>query len=302
MDIFRCISFLALLTFSSVLSQTKIEVKSLVKDFHGNGAVTVGSNGQIFVNEYGIPNADISGSGTRVFLVEPNGKYTILTDKTNGAIGGAYHQDGSYYFNNGNSYTNSDLMRLKDGKLKKIASVSGFSGDLLIDKTNSFIMTPSYTLPLIYKIGFDGKVIEWIRDERLKGCTGITYGEDDVIFVSNFSTGKIYKIINQNSILEFATVPVLYPGYVIGYITYFDNNIYATGYGASKIYRIDMQGAVHEFAGSGEREDFDGDGENSSFLVPNGIDVNPAKRKLYISQNGNGKSAALRYINIPEKF
>ncbi|MGD1947400.1 MAG: hypothetical protein ACFB0A_14330 [Croceivirga sp.] len=295
--LFKSIPLFLVFTIS-VQAQQDIQVKTLIKKFPGNGAITVDGTGNILVNEYGLPNADISGNGKRIFLVKPDGDYQVLLDDLNGPIGGVFDAKGSFYFNNGSSYTNSDLMRFTDGKLKKIATIPGFSADMVISKSTNDIIVTNYTKPILYKVDTKGNVLEFIKDDRLKGCTGITYGEDETIFVSNFSTGKIFKIENESTIVEFAAVPIEYPGYVIGYITYFNGNIYATGYGASKIYKIGIDGNVTLLAGSGERKDKDGNQNKAGFFVPNGIEIDKKKKRLYISQNGNGQPKSLRYIDL----
>ncbi len=293
----RLTKFLFLLSFIQVLAQNTIQVKTLVKNFPANGAVTVDSEGNLFVNEYGTATSDISGSGNRIFKVDSNGEYTVFLNNVKGPVGGAFHKNGAFYFNNNSSYTDSKLMRYKDGNLEKIADIPGFAADLLIKESTGDIIITNYTKPSLYIVDSKGKLKEYISDERLKGCTGITRGADETIFVSNFSTGKIYKV-NNDEVVEFASIPIEYPGYVIGYITYFENTLYASGYGASKIYSISMDGEVSVFAGSGKREDIDGDDKNSGFFVPNGIEIDKKKRRLYISQNGNGQHMGLRYIDL----
>ncbi|MEM9075846.1 MAG: hypothetical protein AAGC43_02360 [Bacteroidota bacterium] len=290
-----------LFIFSSVFAQsTTVEVKTFLKDFKGNGSITLDGEGNVYVNEYGTANSDISGTGKHVYVVTPEGKLSIMSTKVSGAVGNVIGPDGTYYFNNGNSFYNSDLMSLKDGKLKKIATLQGFSGDILMDSQNKCFLIPSYTHPVLRKVDMDGTVESYIEDERLKGVTGITYGEKNVIFVSNFTTGKIYKIKSDKSISEVATLPVAYPGYVIGYITYFEGHIYATGYGANKIYSVDMDGKVNVLAGSGEYGQKDGTALEAGFVTPNGIDIDVERRRLYITQNGNGRPAAIRYIDLPK--
>ncbi len=296
----RSINIILLFVITPIFAQSQIEVKSLIKAFPGNGAITLDTKGNIFVNEYGTPNPDISGNGKRIFLVEPDGGHSVWLDNVSGPIGGVFHEDGAFYFNNNSSYSGSDLMRFSNGNLEKIATLPGFAADLIITKSNGDILITNYTQPALYQVDVEGNVSEFIKDERLKGCTGITYGEDDTIFVSNFSTGKVFKIDSERNVMEFASVPIEYPGYVIGYIAYFNQNIYATGYAASKIYQINMNGEVIEFAGSGERQDVDGDSEHSGFFVPNGIEVDKKKGRLYISQNGNGQPKNLKYIDLPK--
>ncbi|PRX56503.1 hypothetical protein [Flagellimonas meridianipacifica] len=279
---------------------SSVEVKTLLKDFSGNGSITIDAEGKIYINEYGTANSDISGTGKHIYVISPEGKPTILSKEVSGAVGNTLAPNGTYYFNNGNSFYKSDLMSYKDGKMKKIATLEGFSGDILLDSQNDFFLIPSYTHPVLRKVSMDGIVEDYIEDERLKGVTGITYGEKNIIFVSNFTTGKIYKIDNNQSISELATLPVVYPGYVIGYITYFEGHIYGTGYGSNKIYQVDMNGKVEVLAGSGEYNEKDGSALEAGFITPNGIEIDAKRRRLYISQNGNGRPASLRYIDLPK--
>ena len=292
------IFYVFVLSIHQVFSQDTTEVKTLVKDFYGNGAVTVGPNGLVLVNEYGTPNADISGSGTRIFKVSDDGKVAVYSDKVNGAIGGTFDTNGSYYFNNRSSMNSSDLTCHKDGKFFKLATLKGFAADMLIDATEKYLLVTNYTEPVLSKVDFDGNVSAFLTDERLKGCTGIAQDGNGMLYVSNFTSGKIFKIDLEGKISEFASIPTVYAGYVIGYIAYYKEMLYATGYGAGKIYKIDMQGTVEEFAGTGTHQELDGPLKIAQFVIPNGIDVDVEKGRLYISQNGMGKPAGLRYIDL----
>lgn len=278
-----------------------LEVKTLIRDFRGNGSIAIAKNGDIYVNEYGTANADISGTGKHVFVINPEGNSQVLLNTVSGAVGNTLGPDGTYYFNNGNSIHKSDLMSFKDGELTKIATLEGFSGDILMDKLNTSFYIPSYTLPVLHKISMDGTVEKYIEDDRLKGVTGITYGEGNTMYLSNFTTGKIFKVEEDKAIQAFAQIPVTYPGYVIGYITYFEGFIYATGYGSNQIYRINQQGKVYVLAGSGEYNQNDATALKAGFITPNGIEIDAKRRRLYITQNGNGRSASLRYIDLPKE-
>lgn len=282
----------------TAFSQDGVEVKTLVANFYGNGAVTVGPNGMILVNEYGTANADISGSGTRIFQVSEDGKVGVFSDEVQGAIGGTFDHSGTFYFNNHSSMSSSDLTRFKDGKFLKLATLKGFAADMLVDTTKKYLLVTNYTEPVLSKIDFDGNVSAFLTDDRLKGCTGIAKDGNGMLYVSNFTSGKIFKIDLEGKLSEFAVIPTVYAGYVIGYIAYYNDTLYATGYGAGKIYKIDLEGNVEEFAGTGTHQELDGPIKKAQFVIPNGIDVDMEKGRLYISQNGMGKPAGLRYIDL----
>jgi len=284
----RILYFLLAFGTYNLSAQDTIMVKTLVSDFQGNGAV----------NEYGTANADISGSGTRIFKVSNSGEVQIYSDKVNGAIGGTFDDEGAFYFNNQSSMNNSQLTRFKEGQFLKLASLKGFAADMIVDSKNKYLLVTNYTEPVISKVDFEGNISDFMKDERLKGCTGIVKTDNDIIYVSNFSSGKIFMIDKEQKLSEFASIPVVYPGYVIGYITYYKDALYATGYGAGKIYKIDMEGVVKDFAGTGSHKEMDGSLNEAQFVIPNGIDVDREKGRLYISQNGNGKPAGFRYIDL----
>ena len=294
----KTLYFLLVFSVYHLSAQESVLVKTLVKDFQGNGAVTVGPSGIVLVNEYGTANTDISGTGTRIFKVSSSGEVEIYSDKVLGAIGGTFDDEGVFYFNNHSSIKDSQLTCFKDGQFLKLASLKGFAADMIVDSKNKYLLVTNYTEPQISKVTFDGTITSFLNDERLKGCTGIVKGDDDEIYVSNFTSGKIFKIDKELKITLFASIPEVYPGYVIGYITYYKNAIYATGYGAGKIYKISMNGVVEDFAGTGIHKEVDGPLNEAQFIVPNGIDIDSEIGRLYISQNGNGKPIGLRYIDL----
>ena len=274
-------------------------VSTVVPNFEGNGSVALGPDGTLYINEYGTANTDISGTGKRVFKVASDGQFEILLDQVSGAVGNAVDSKGNYYFNNGNSYEGSTLMSYTtSGELLTIAELKGFSGDILISKDEQSFYIPSYTRPVIMKVDKGGEMEELVRDSRLLGCTGIVQGKGDVMYVSNFASGLVMSISEDGELKEIGNIPVVYPNYVVGYITYFEDHIYATGYGSNKIYKMSLDGQVSELAGSGNYESADGEGSAAAFITPNGIEVDPKKRVLYVTQNGNGKPAALRAIKL----
>jgi len=275
------------------------ETETFVGNFPGNGSVVVGSDGSVYVNEYGVAQSDNSGTGTRAFKISPEGRSTAIASDLSGPVGNTVDNAGNYYFNNGNNNSRSDLMKLTpDGEKTFIASLNGFSGDILLSKDESYFLIPSFTEPRISKVTMDGEVSVVVEDSRLSGVVGIAHGEDGNVLLSNFGSGVIMSMNEQGGLSVIATIPTVITGFVIGYITYFEGHIYATGYGSNIIYKVSLEGEVTELAGTGERESVNGDFDKSAFITPNGIDVDPERRRLYISQNGNGSNASLRVIPL----
>lgn len=287
-----------LASYTTSFSQSG-EVKSLTLPFEGNGSIAIAHDGTIYVNEYGIVTQGISGSGSRIFKITTDGEVSAWRNDVQGPVGNVLDSQGNYYFNNGNSHKSSTLSCItKDGSHLQIAELEGFSGDLLLTNDEKSLIVPSYTHPRIMQVTIEGEKSLFLEDDRLKGITGITYGSANQLIASNFTTGAIYAIDADKVITEIATIPTLYPNFVIGYITYLEGFIYATGYGSNKIYRVSMDGVIEEFAGNGVLKSTDGSYEEASFQTPNGIEVDLKNRRLLITQNGNGVKAALRVITL----
>ena len=295
------ISLLSLIGIALGVFAQEFPVGSLTIPFEGNGSVAISKDGMIYIQEYGRPRADVSGSGTRIFKIEPDGKHSIWREDVNGAVGNVLDSKGNYYFNNGNSIKSSTLTCINtEGEKRALAELSGFSGDLLLSEDEQSLLVPSYTHPLLREVTLTGEVTTYLEDERLKGVTGIVYDTNGNILVSNFTTGVIYSINSEKEMKEIATIPAVYPGYVLGYITYHKGSIYATGYGSNLIYKINLNGEVETFAGSGEYASKDGNYEQAAFVTPNGIEIDTPNNRLIITQNGNGKPMPVRTVKVEQ--
>lgn len=275
-----------------------IETTSLTAPFKGNGAVTVDTNGNIYVSEYGVWQTNQQGNGKSAFKISPSGEVTEFVSNLSGPIGNAIDTEGNYYVNNGNNMTSGDFLKIApDGTQTIVATLDGYPAHILIGTDDNFYIA-NWTKPVVNKVTPDGIVTEFASDSRLQGGVGITYDDNENIFVGNFTTGEILSIDESGNVSSIASIPAVIANYVIAYITFFEGHIYATGYGSNKIYKVSLDGDVVEFAGNGTRVSVDGKLAEASFMTPNGITVDKSRRLLYISQNGNGTDAALRVIPL----
>lgn len=275
-----------------------IETTTLTAAFEGNGALTIDADGNIYVSEYGVAQANDQGSGNSAFKITPSGDITEFVSDLSGPVGNAIDAEGNYYVNNGNNNVSGDFLKIApNGTQTVIATLDGFPSDILVGTDGNFYMA-NWTQPVVHKVTPDGTVTEFASDSRLQGGVGIVYDDNGNILVGNFSTGEILSIDQSGNISSIATIPTVVANFVIGYITFFEEHIYATGYGSNKIYKVSLDGNVNEFAGTGSRTSVDGELANATFITPNGITVDKNRRLLYISQNGNGSDAALRVIPL----
>ena len=129
----------------------------------------------------------------------------------------------------------------------------------------------------------------------MAGCVGIDIDGEGNVVTANFATAEILSINSAAEVALITQIPDLPANFAIGYMTIFENAIYATGIGDHYIYRINFDGSTEIFAGTGSNGSTDGELEAASFSSPNGIAADNQRRILYISQFG---SPGLRQIQF----
>ncbi|MEM9894935.1 MAG: hypothetical protein AAF789_01080 [Bacteroidota bacterium] len=273
------------------------ETSTLVPGFRGNGSITLDSEGNIYVNEFGQGSGN-AGLGTSAFKITPEGEVTEFLSDLSGPVGNAHDDEGNYYFNDGNEGSEGVFTRYSpDGIKTDLVEIPGYPTNILFTKENDFLVA-NWITPVINKVSKTGDLSVFAQDVRLAGCTGIVHGEGDEVLVGNFSTGLIMSISSDGIITEIGTIPTVIAGFVIGYIDYFEGHIYATGYGSNKIYKMNREGRTTEFTGTGQLQSVDDELAKASFQTPNGIAIDKERRLMYVTQNGNGVAYGLRVIPL----
>lgn len=275
----------------------KTETTTLVTGYRGNGSITLDSDGNLYVNEFGAGDGN-AGLGTSAFKISPSGDVEEFVSNLSGPVGNTLDADGNYYLNNGNEGEDGDFMKITpDGTQTILATIDGYPTNILTGTDGNFYIA-NWTKPKLHRVTSDGTVTDFVNDDRLTGCTGIAYDDNENILVGNFGTGLIMSIDKEGLISEIATIPTVVSGFVIGYIDFFEGHVYATGYGSNKIYKVSLDGTVEEFAGNGELDSVDGELARASFQTPNGIAIDKTRRILYVSENALGRPTNLRAIPL----
>lgn len=266
------------------------EVSTLVSGVLANDAITMDQVGNLYICNYGSYNPNTySGTGSTVVKVTPEGEQSTFITGLIGPVGGAIDMNGNFYVNSGSNAVSGDLIKIdSEGNKSTITTIKGYPSGILIDEDNSLYIA-NYYGSAITKVTSDGTISEFANDPALVGGVGITFDDNGNILVGNLVTGDILSVSSDGSDISLiATIPTVISQYVIGYITFFEGYIYATGLGANKIYRVSLDGQIEEFAGNGQNASIDGVLSQASFSVPNGITVDREKRVLYISEiSGN---------------
>lgn len=117
--------------------------------------------------------------------------------------------------------------------------------------------------------------------------SGMTIDPNDNLYVSNYVNGKIHKIMPDGTAVIFSDLSTAGLSYTpfTSYLTFANNNIYATGLVANRIYKITLAGQVTVLAGTGEAGSQDGIPSIATFTEPNGIVADPSGNILYISES-----------------
>ncbi len=280
------------------------ETSTLVEDLDANDAISVDSDGNIYVSEYGVyNNSSGKGSGTKVMKITPSGDVSEFVSGLNGPVGNAIDSNGNFYVNDDNNFDSNGavsgtLLKFSpNGDKSIIAEIDGYPAGVLLGTDGNFYVS-NYSKPLVHKVTPDGTITDFATDNRLTGGVGIAYDDDGNIIVGNFITGDILSVDPSGNVSLIVNLPIAANNAAIGYITFFEGYIYATGLNSHIIHRVSLAGDVTEFAGNGNSSSLDGELRKASFTRPNGIAVDPNRRVLYVSDAETDGSAALRVIPL----
>ena len=267
------------------------------EDFPANDGLHVNSDGIIFASNFGVFDAELGKyNGNQVFEISKQG-IKVRADGFEAPMGSVQDSEGNLYFNteNNNDAISGVLVKLApDGTSSQVGEIAGWPSGLAIDD-HDVIYSANFFAPTIHKVLPDGTTSVLATDDRLFGCVGIDVDYEGNIIAANFFTADILKITQQGEVSLIANIPNLTQGFAIGYMTIFEDNIYATGINEDQIFKVGFDGTVEVFAGTGERGNTDGPLDEATFSQPNGIAADERRRILYISQFGTPGLRAIRF-------
>lgn len=273
----------------------KPETSTLVENFMANDALSVDTNGNIYASNYGVYDASIiQGNGKTALKVSPSGEVEEYVSNLASPVGNAIDASGNFYVNNDNDFTSGDLLKVAtDGTQAVIATIGGYPAGILLGTDGNFYIS-NYSNPTISKVTPNGALTNFSNDSRLTGGVGIAYDDNGNIIVGNLISGDILSIDPNGAVSLIATIPTVVQNSVVGYITFFEGHVYATGISSNIIYKVSLDGTIVDFAGNGTRASIDGELTKASFNGPNGITVDKKKRVLYVTE----ASGRLRVIPL----
>jgi sugar lactone lactonase YvrE len=280
-NIFNKCVLVTALSFSSLVTAADYSTFTTMRQGF-NDALSFDPQGNLYVSHGG----DFGSTGllgTTVQKVTPAGDITDVATNFNGPTGHDIDSKGNIFVAN---YNNGTIDKVTPaGVVSSFVDLGGssFASSILINSPDDMFVTSDGSNKN-FKVSASGNSEEWVSGNGLNGPVGIVMDEDENIYVSNYNNGKVFKVNSDKTITEISDTPG-----GIGYITYIDGMIYATGINTHKIYQIPVSGGTAiELQGS----------DTAGFTSPNGIAISNDGSKIYVSNYSSNN----RKIIVIENF
>jgi sugar lactone lactonase YvrE len=233
-----------------------------------NDGLSIDENGNLYASNSGRFSSNTL-TGESVYKIAPNGAVSTFTTDLSGPLGSYFDSAGNFYVAN---YNNGKITKISVNGEKAVFSNFSNASAITINSQGEFFVS-SFFGNKIYKVDSTGNKEVWVTDSRFDGPVGISLDEEENIYVANYNGGKVFKIDSNKSISQLANLPS-----GIGYITYSNGILYATGYTTNRIYKIPINGDQYTtLEGS----------VDAGFSAPNGIIVSHDGSKLFVSNYEN---------------
>ncbi|MEO0321189.1 MAG: hypothetical protein AAF199_09915, partial [Pseudomonadota bacterium] len=224
------------------------EVKTIFgSDFPANDGLHVGNNGTLFASNFGVFDPELNRyTGTQVFQVNRRG-IRVKAEGFEAPMGSAQDSEGNLYFNteNNNDAVSGVLVKVaRDGSSEEVAEIAGWPSGVAIDD-DDIVYVANFFAPTLHKVTPDGTISVLAADDRLFGCVGIDIDDEGNIITANFFTADILKVTPEGEVSLIANIPNTTQGFAIGYMTIFEDNVYATGINENVIYKARCRAAGH---------------------------------------------------------
>ncbi len=264
------------------------QVRTLLYGIEGSRALAVDPAGGLYFagRRQSEPDATVG-----VLRLDPSGEIeTVASDVTPAGLA----------FTRGQLYarlpSDGSIVRLsRDGSREVLTRTPGSS--LAADQDGNLYYTSSEE-DQVYRLSPDGVVSPFGSAPGLSGVLGMTFdpARRD-LYLSTFSTGKIWRIDSRAEVEELDTVPG-FGNANVAWIAFANDSLYLTRFGAEDVVRLDLDGALVRVAGSGIPGHRDGRPTMARFQAPNGIAVAPDGKTIYVAELGPQRLGAWRYNRL----
>ncbi len=271
----QLLTFSFLILISLGISPAQVTVKTITQPFNGSGGVRVGTDGNVYVADFGstLNNAN----GTNVTRVSPTGNMQTWASGLVGASGNDFGPDGHLF--------QSNISAGRVSKINPFGFVGGFSighsapvGVAVDSSGNVYVAECGGNI--ISKVDPSGFVGLYATSALFNCPNGLILGPDDkTLYCCNFSDGNVLKIDSAGNVTILATLP----GNNNGHLTFANDRLYVVDRGGNQIFEVGLNGSIVLLAGTGQRGNRDGAGNQATFSAPNGIDASVTGDTLYVN-------------------
>ncbi len=251
----------------------------------GNGGVSVGPDGNIYVGDSG-PTPGLGGQ--RVFRVTPTGQSSLFAGGPPllTALGGAWDSKGRFHQA---SFNGNAVLRIDDNGVMTTFVTEGIAGPVgLAFDSNDDLYVANCSSNTIQKVKPDGTSEPFASSPLFNCPNGITVGPGGNVYVANFNDGAMLQVTPVGAVSNFATLP----GGNLGHIAFGNGVFYVTARGAHQIYTVSLLGTPSVLIGSGIQGFRDGSSTRASLSLPNGVALSADGSTLYFNQVLSTQGAA----------
>jgi sugar lactone lactonase YvrE len=250
-------------------------VETITGQINASGGVSVDQQGNIYVADFGIQLSNANGN--TVYKITPDGTVSTFATGLQGASGNAFDTHGNLF--------QSNIAANKISKITPAGVVSDFVSANITNPvglefdTSGNLYVCNCGSNNIAKVTPSG-VSSIFAFSCIFSCpNGITRGENDTMYVSNFSNSFVLKIAPNGAVNLHAVIP----GARNGHLEYANGRLYVASHGSHQIHVVEPDGTVSPLAGTGNRGNADGPAATATLSVPNGIAASLTGDTLYFN-------------------
>ncbi|MFT5514680.1 MAG: sugar lactone lactonase YvrE [Rhodothermales bacterium] len=258
-------------------AQTVSTFANLQRGAYGDG-LTMSASGDLYASQ--------GYNGSVVLMIDKQANVSVFASGLQGSVGAFFDSEGFLYVN---SYSGGFIYRLdEEGTISTLAiGLNGPAGVVISPSDEVFVSEYGADFSgqgsRVKKMSTSGIASSYFTGGGLQDVIGIALDESGNLYVSNWGSGKIYKITPQKELSLFADIPGS-----INQIAYANGHLFVPSPSLNKVFSIDLAGTVTLIAGTGSAGSADGPALEATFNRPNSVAVNPAGDVLYILDAATG--------------
>ncbi|MFT4927508.1 MAG: hypothetical protein ACI8WB_003619 [Phenylobacterium sp.] len=234
------------------------------------------------------PQGEILISGgydqTSILKVSANGEVSEFVTDLPGPVGIDYDSQGNLFVAN---YTGNTISKVSpDGTVTTFATDLDGPAGLLVNQNDEILVTMfganfSSIGATVMKFSQDGSSEVFATGGEMKDLIGIAEDETGRIFVSNWRSGQLFRIVDGEAKLIGHV-----PG-AVNQITYANGFVYAPSTWQNTIHRASVfsgsqEGEISLFSGNGEASTTDGSVEEATFNFPFNAVASDDGKTIYV--------------------